>query len=60
MTFSSRWHPPDAPLDDRELGRRIALILSRADAGDPEFRDVGRRIALILAGAQTQKPDRRR
>ena len=38
------------PMSDMELARRIALILWRADQGDPEYREAGVRIARILAG----------
>ena len=40
--------PVPEEIDDRDLARRIALILSRADQGG-EHRDLARRVALVLS-----------
>lgn len=43
---------PNKGMSDREFARRIALVLDRADQGDPKCREVGIRVAKILQRAE--------
>ena len=40
-----------------QVSRRVALILSRADKGEPEYRKAGVRIARMLVGVRRNTQD---